>query len=176
MQQLPRLSSTQQLPQQSSTQQLPHDLSMFRISQEKLQSKGQQQGNPLQLGSLEYHDWDISTDEDVDILELWESTSSTVYPSSESESTAISTSESTASNSNLLQPPPFTTPPKLKPIEQVLADNPGSSVANLRNLALCLARDAIFGRDEMGKCSLSGRKNTCSFDEKTMEYIKTVVR
>ena len=139
---------------------------MFCIFQEKLQSKGQQQGNPLQLGSLEYHDWDISTDKDVDILELWESTSSTVYPSSESESTAISTSESTASNSKLLQPPPFTTPPKLKPIEQVLADNPGSSVANLRNLALYLARDAIFGRDEMGKCSLSGRKNTYSFDEK----------
>ena len=57
-----------------------------------------------------------------------------------------------------------------------MADNPGSSVANLRNLALCLARDAIFGRDEMVKFSLSGRKSTCSFDEKKMEYIKTVVR
>ena len=68
------------------------------------------------------------------------------------------------------------TPPKLKPIEQVLADNPGSSAANLRNLALCLARDAIFGRDEIVKFSLSRRKNTCSLDEKKMEYIKTVVR
>ena len=66
--------------------------------------------------------------------------------------------------------------PKLKPTEQVLADNPGSSVANLRNLALCLARHAILGRDEMVKFSLSGWKNTCSFDEKKMEYIKTVVR
>ena len=123
---------------------------------------------------------DINTDEDIDILELWQSTSSSIYSSSESETITISTSESTkispASNSSLLQPPPFTTPPKLKPIEQVLADNPGSSVANLRNLALCLARDAIFGRDEMVKFSLSGRKSTCSFDEKKMEYIKTVVR
>ena len=101
---------------------------------------------------------------------MWQSTSSSIYPSSESGTTTISTSESTkispASNSSLLQPPPFTTPPKLKPIKQVLADNPGISVANLRNLALCLARDAIFGRDEMVKFSLNGRKSTCSFDEK----------
>ena len=80
-----------------------------------------------------------------------------------------------ASSSSLVQPP-FTTPPKLKSIEEVLADNPGNSVANLRNLALSLARDAIFGKDEMAKLSLSGRKNTCSFDKKKMEYIKTVVR
>ena len=80
-----------------------------------------------------------------------------------------------ASSSSLVQPP-FTTPPKLKSIEEVLADNPGNSVANLTNLALSLARDAIFGKDEMAKLSLSGRKNTCSFDKKKMEYIKTVVR
>lgn len=132
-----------------------------------------------------YHDWDISTDDDIDILELWQSsipTSSSVYPSSESDTTNISTSESSnvstispASNSSVVKPP-FTTPPKLKPIEQVLADNPGNSVANLRNLALSLARDAIFGKDEMSKLSLSGRKNTSCFDEKKMEYIKTVVR
>ena len=93
---------------------------------------------------------------------MWQSTSSSIYPSSESETITIGASESTkispASNSSLLQPPPFTTPPKLKTIQQVLAYNPGSSVANLRNLALCLARDAIFGRDEMVKFSLSGWK------------------
>ena len=103
-----------------------------------------------------------------------------MYPSSESEITTISASQSTkispASNSSLLQPPPLTTAPKLKPIQQVLAYNPGSSVANLTNLALYLARDAIFGRDKMVKFSLSGWKSTCSYDEKKMEYIKTVVR
>ena len=110
------------------------------------------------------------------IFELWQSTSSSAYPSSENDSTSISTSESTsistispASNSSLVQPP-FTTPPKLKPIEQVLADNPGNSVAKLRNLALSLARDAIFGRNEMSKLSLSGQKNTCCFDGKNGIY------
>ena len=78
---------------------------------------------------------------------------------------ALANTISPASNSSIVQPP-FTTPPKLKPIEQVLADNPGNSVAKLRNLALSLARDAIFGRDEMSKLSLSGRKNTCCFDDK----------
>lgn len=113
---------------------------------------------------------------------MWQSTSSSAYPSSESENTSISTSDSTTistvsptSSSSIVQPP-FKTPPKLKLIEQVLTDNPGTSVANLRNLALSLARDAIFGRDEMLKFSLSGRKNTCCFDEKKMEYIRTVVR
>ena len=72
----------------------------------------------------------VSTDDDIDILDLWQSsiqTSSSVYPSSESESTTNSTSEITnismiipASSLSIVQPP-FTTPPKLKPIEEVLA-------------------------------------------------------
>ena len=49
-------------------------------------------------------------------------------------------------------------------------------MANLRNLALSLARDVIFGRDERYKFSLSDQKNTCCFDEKKVEYIQTVVR
>ena len=84
---------------------------------------------------------------------------------------------STTSISNVsVQRPPFSTPPKLRPIEEVLGDHPGSSVANLRNLALSLAREAIFGKEQMIKCSLSGRKNTTCLDEKKLNYIKTVVR
>ena len=54
-------------------------------------------------------------------------------------------------------------------------DHPGTDVATLRELAKALARDAIFGRDELIKCSLSGRKNTESLDKKKLDYIKTVV-
>ena len=55
-------------------------------------------------------------------------------------------------------PPPFKTPPKLLEVLDVLADHPGTGVANLRNLAISLAKDAIFGKDEMMRCSLSGRR------------------
>ena len=52
-------------------------------------------------------------------------------------------------------PPPFKTPPKLLEVLDVLADHPGTGVANLRNLAISLAKDAIFGKDEMMQCSLT---------------------
>ena len=72
-------------------------------------------------------------------------------------------------------PPPFSTPPKLFPVEQVMNDHPGTDVNSLRELAKALARDAIFGRDKLIKSSLSGRKNTGNLDKKKMDYIKTVV-
>ena len=50
--------------------------------------------------------------------------------------------------------PPFSTPPKLEPVEQVMNDNPGSDVASLRNLTISLAKNAIFGREQLCKCSL----------------------
>ena len=77
---------------------------------------------------------------------------------------------STTSISNIIvQQSPFSTPPKLRPIEEALGDHPGS---NLRNLALSLVREAIFGKEKMIKCSLSGRKNTTSLDEKNSIILK----
>ena len=72
--------------------------------------------------------------------------------------------------------PPFSTPPKLQSVEQVLKNNQGTNLPSLRTLTTALARDAIFGRDEMLKCSLSGRKQTKSLDQEKMNYIKTLVR
>ena len=73
-------------------------------------------------------------------------------------------------------PPPFPTPPKLRPVEKILSEIPGKDVASLRLLAVALARDAIFGREELAKKSLSGRKNTSSLDPDKLNYIKTLVR
>ena len=48
--------------------------------------------------------------------------------------------------SQQIPPPlPFSTPPKLQPVEKVMNDNPGNDVATLRELAIALARDAVFG-------------------------------
>ena len=139
--------------------------------------------------------WDTSTDDDLELLDIWKfnpQPSNNNYQSS-SDNDALSTtpavdslrlsgssdsstpSTSSASNTGVQQPS-FTTPPKLQPIEQVLGDHPGTSVVKLRNLALSLTKDAIFGKEEMVRCSLSGRKNTSSLDERKLDYIKTVVR
>jgi len=84
---------------------------------------------------------------------------------------------------NYVPPPHFSTPPKLKPVEQVMRDYPGDSLEALRRLAGALARDAIFGRDTLRRSSLSGRPkkgqttpSEIPLDEEKMEYIKTVVR
>ena len=59
----------------------------------------------------------------------------------------------------------------------VLGDHPGTGIANLRNLAISLARDAIFGKEEMMSCSLSCRKNTTALDKKKkLSYIKTIIQ
>ena len=57
-----------------------------------------------------------------------------------------------------LPPPPFSTPPKLVPVEEVMKDYPRSDVAPLRRLTTALAREAIFGKEEMCRSSLSGQK------------------
>ena len=72
-------------------------------------------------------------------------------------------------------PPPFPSPAKLIPVSEVLKEHPGSDVASLRDLTIALARDSIFGRDELSHCSLSGRKNTTTLDSKKLDYIKKVV-
>ena len=77
---------------------------------------------------------------------------------------------------SVIPPPiPFVTPPKLKPVEKVMNDHTGNDVAILRELAIALARDAVFGREELIKNSLSSRKNTGSLDRKKLDYIKTVL-
>ena len=70
---------------------------------------------------------------------------------------------------------PFSTPPKLKSVEQVLSENSGTDTASLRKLATALAREAIFGRDELAKKSLSGRCSTEELDKAKVSYIKSLV-
>ena len=72
-------------------------------------------------------------------------------------------------------PVPFSTPPKLLPVEQVLHENHGTAVSDLRRLSVALARDAIFGREALSNSDLGGKKFT-RLEEKKMEYIKTVVK
>ena len=59
-----------------------------------------------------------------------------------------------------------------------MLDHPGTEISKLKDLAVALAREAIFGHDGLAKCSLSGRKNTGTerLDNKKLEYIKRVVR
>jgi len=78
----------------------------------------------------------------------------------------------------ILPPPPFSTPPKLVPVDQVMKNYPGESVSALRKLAGALARDAIFGREELRRSSLrgGGKNNTGSLDKEKLQYIKSAVR
>ena len=75
-----------------------------------------------------------------------------------------------------IQQPPFSTPPKLLPVERVMMDNPGSDEASLRRLTTALAREAIFGRDALCRSSLSGKNNTGSLEKHKLDYIKAVVK
>jgi hypothetical protein len=76
-----------------------------------------------------------------------------------------------------IPPPPFQTPPKLKPIEQVLKDIPGTDMASLRMLAVALARDAVFGKEEWAKSGLTTRKGSGlkEADKQKMDYVRTLV-
>ena len=78
--------------------------------------------------------------------------------------------------SSSIPPVPFSTPPKLQRVEQVMRDYNGTDVASLRLLTIALARDAIFGKKEMAKKSLSGRKNTGILSKYKLDSIKTLVR
>ena len=84
--------------------------------------------------------------------------------------------QSSGSVANSIPPPPFATPPKLQPVEQVMNNYSGCDVASLRTLTTALARDAIFGREELSRSSLSGRKNTDILSLVKQEYIKTLVK
>lgn len=75
-----------------------------------------------------------------------------------------------------LPPIPFDTPPKLRSVEEVMSEYTGTSEVALRSLTTALAREAIFGREDMATRSLSGRKNTVALDKKKTDYIKVLVR
>ena len=55
-------------------------------------------------------------------------------------------------------------------------DYPGTDVASLRRLTTALARDAIFGREALGRSSLSGKNNTGCLEKHKLDYIKAVVK
>jgi len=46
-------------------------------------------------------------------------------------------------------PPPFGTPPKLVPVEQVMRDYPGKDLSMLHRMSCALARRSIFGKDAL---------------------------
>ena len=75
-----------------------------------------------------------------------------------------------------IQQPPFSTPPKLLPVERVMMDYPGTDEASLRRLMTALAREAIFGRDALCRSSLSGKNKTDSLEKHKLDYIKAVVK
>ena len=96
-------------------------------------------------------------------------------PSAPADSVTQVTQPMSANQATIL-PPPFNTPPKLLPVEQVMSDYPGNDVASLRRLTTALAREAIFGRDSLSRSSLSGKNKTGSLDKQKLDYIKAVVR
>ena len=57
-----------------------------------------------------------------------------------------------------------------------MGENTGTSEKDLRSLTTALAREAIFGKEDMAKRSLSGRKNTVALDKRKVDYIKALVR
>lgn len=77
---------------------------------------------------------------------------------------------------SVIPQPPFSTPPKLLPVERILEENPGKGETQLRQLTTALARDGVFGREALEKCSLSGRKRTDTLDPKKVDYIRSVIR
>ena len=98
--------------------------------------------------------------------------------------TVISSSRNATTSQHVLPPTPppinippipFSTPPKLKSVEQVLRENTGTDILSLRKLATALAREAIFGRKEMTSKSLSGRYATGELDRRKIDYIKSIV-
>ena len=56
-----------------------------------------------------------------------------------------------------------------------MQDYPGQDVATLQRLITALAREAIFGKEEMCKSSLSGRNKTGELNKK-LDYIKAVLK
>ena len=77
-----------------------------------------------------------------------------------------------------MPPPPFSTPPKLLPTDEVMRHYPGESIETLRKMATALAMQSIFGRDALRRSSLrgGGKNNTDSLDKEKLDYIKSAVQ
>ena len=118
--------------------------------------------------------WNDSAGEDSDYLTL--TSMEVAYYSSRSDTELPSAVSRERVTENNIPPPPFQTPPKLQPVEQVMKNQPGTDTASLRMLTTALAKDAIFGREDLLKCSLSGRNNTGTLPMEKLNYIKTLVQ
>ena len=57
-----------------------------------------------------------------------------------------------------------------------MQSHPGKDVASLRALTIALAKDAIFGKEELTQSYLSGRKEYSTLDTEKLDYIKSLVR
>lgn len=58
-------------------------------------------------------------------------------------------------SSESIPQPPFSTPPKLRTVEQVMKNNTGTDVASLRKLTTALARETIYSRERKGVTMLN---------------------
>ena len=86
------------------------------------------------------------------------------------------TSYNPQQSTSAIPPPPFNTPPKLRAVEEVMRDIPGTDIASLRRLATALAREAIFGKKELQHSSLTGKNRTGSLDKSKLDYIKSILK
>ena len=84
--------------------------------------------------------------------------------------------QSTSAQNYAIPPPPFSTPPKLHAIEEVMRVIPGTDIASLRRLATAVAREVILGKKELQHSSLSGKKRTGSLDKSKLDYIKSILK
>ena len=75
-----------------------------------------------------------------------------------------------------LLPPPFSTPPKLLPVDEVMRHYPGNDIFTLRRLTTALACDAIFGKQALGRSNLSEENNIGCLEKRKLEYIKALIR
>lgn len=96
-------------------------------------------------------------------------------PSSSSGSTPRTSRNVTISRSVSPAPPPNTNPQRMITVQQVMNTYTGTDLASLRRLTTALAREAVFGRDELAKASLTGRNSTGRLDGQKLQYIKTLV-
>jgi len=93
-------------------------------------------------------------------------TSSLNLPTSSSSHSVLQTPET----HSRVPPPPFGTPPKLVPVEQVMRDYPGKDLSVLRRMSCALARRSIFGKDALFRSSLrgGGKNKTASLDKEKL--------
>ena len=99
-----------------------------------------------------------------------------LYPQASSTNLMSPPLQNESVQASFISPPPFSTPPKLLPVDNVMRDYPGNDVFTLRRLTTALARDAIFGKKALSKSSLSGKNNTGCLEKRKLEYIKNLVR